>query len=48
MKKTNNAYVTYSHCNNGKCNSISIKGDNIIIPALFGITIGILIAKAIN
>ncbi|MDB0616268.1 hypothetical protein [Tenacibaculum finnmarkense] len=40
--------MTYSHCNDSKCNSISIQGDNIIVPVLFGVAVGLLIAKSLN
>ncbi|WP_262509220.1 hypothetical protein [Tenacibaculum ovolyticum] len=43
-----NNTIVYSNCNGSKCNTVSIQGDNIIVPILFGVAIGLVIAKSLN
>lgn len=45
MKNSLQPIVSYTQCNREECKTLSIKGDNIIVPVLFGIAIGVLIAK---
>ncbi|WP_271406959.1 hypothetical protein [Tenacibaculum soleae] len=40
--------IVYTNCNGSKCNSVSIQGDNIIVPVLFGAALALLIAKSLN
>ncbi len=40
--------IMYSNCKEKECNSISIQGDNIIVPVLFGVALGLVIAKSLN
>ena len=40
--------IMISNCKEKECNTVAIKGDNIIAPVLFGVALGLLIAKSLN
>ena len=40
--------IIISNCKEKECNTLSFQGDKIIVPVLFGVALGLLIAKSLN
>ncbi|MGG8495936.1 hypothetical protein ACQY1Q_05945 [Tenacibaculum sp. TC6] len=40
--------IMYNSCTEKGCNSISIQGNNIVLPVLFGVAVGLVIAKSLT
>jgi len=40
--------ATFQVCKGQSCKTFTVQGNNILVPVLFGVAVGILIAKAIK